>query len=132
MFMRKCLFACVLLILGSGLKSQESQDSLGKYSYLVQIDKRCAKSKATGFFARYHQRLFFITAAHCLTGWDPMAFKPIENFPDTIFIRLSNDTSNVSFLPIPVAGIKKNTKPFHQLETPDVFVVEIKNARKYK
>ena len=132
MFMRKCLFACVLLILYSGLHSQQLQDSLGKYSYLVQIDERCTKTKATGFFARYQQRLFFITAAHCLTGWDPIAFKPFENFPDTIFIRLSNDTSNVSFLPLPVAGIKKNAKPFHQLETPDVFVVEIKNARKYK
>jgi len=130
--MRKCLFACVLLIFQIALQGQDLQDSLGKYSYLVQIDKRCQKTQATGFFARYQQRLFFISAAHCLTGWDPVAFKPIENFPDTIFIRLSNDTSNVSFLPLPVAGIKKKTKLFHQLEAPDVVVVEIKNGKKYK
>ncbi|RYZ25785.1 MAG: hypothetical protein EOO10_17360 [Chitinophagaceae bacterium] len=130
--MRKCLFACVLVFLYAILQAQELQDSLGKYSYLVQIDKRCKKTQATGFFARYQQRLFFISAAHCLTGWDPVEFRPIENFPDTIFIRLSNDTSNVSFLPLPVAGIKKKAKPFHQLEAPDVVVVEIKNGKKYK
>jgi hypothetical protein len=131
MFMWKCLFACVLLFVHSALHAQELHDSLGKYSYLVQIDKRCKKTQATGFFARYQQRLFFITAAHCLTGWDPVAFKPIENFPDTIFIRLSNDSSKLSFLPLPVAAIKKSSKPFHQLEKPDVVVVEIKNGKKY-
>ena len=130
--MPKCLFAFIAIFISAISYSQDAPDSLGKYSYLVRIDKRCVNAQATGFFARYQQRLFFITAAHCLTGWDPIAFKPIENFPDTIFIRLSNDTSNVSFLPLPVAGIKKSSKPFHQLESPDVYVVEIKNGKKYR
>jgi hypothetical protein len=130
--MKTCLFALILSTISPSLYAQDLPDSLGKYSYLVQIDKRCEQAQATGFFVRYQQRLFFITAAHCLTGWDPVAMKPIENFPDTIFIRLSNDTSQLTYLPLPVRGFKKTVKPFNQFETPDVFVVEIKNAKKYK
>ena len=130
--MKTCLFAFCFLGLHLSLFCQDLQDSLGKYSYLVQIDKRCEKTQATGSFVRYQQRLFFVTAAHCLTGWDPFAMKPIENFPDTIFIRLSNDTSQLRYLPLPVAGFKKATRPFNLFEAPDVFVVEIKNAKKYK
>ena len=130
--MKTCLFALTLLTTPLSLLCQDGPDSLGKYSYLVQIGKHCKKTQATGSFVRYQQRLFFVTAAHCLTGWDPVAMKPIENFPDTIFIRLSNDTNRLSYLPLPVASIKKATRPFNLLETPDVFVVEIKNAKKYK
>jgi hypothetical protein len=129
--MRKYLLLLSMVGMIEGLQAQDASDSLSKYSYLVQIDKQCGKTHATGFFARYKERLFFITAAHCLTGWDPFNFKQIENFPDTVFIRLSNDTGNVTFLPLPISGIKKATKPFRGYESPDVYVVEIKDAKKY-
>jgi hypothetical protein len=111
--------------------AQDLSDSLSKYSYLVQTNDKGLRSQATGFFVRYQHRLFFITAAHCLTGWDPFMFKKIENFPDTVFIRLSNDTSQLNYLSLPIAGIKKAAKPFREYESPDVHVVEIKDAKKY-
>ena len=129
--MRTCLFSCFLFCLFHSVHAQDLQDSLSKYSYLVQTDKQCEKSAATGFFVRYDKRLFFVTAAHCLTGWDPVSLKNIDGFPDTIYIRLSNDTSKFSYLPLPVNGIKKTAKAFRDSETPDVVVVEIKNPRKY-
>lgn len=111
--------------------AQDLTDSLSKYSYLIQAKENGASSQATGCFVRYKGRLFFLTAAHCLTGWDPFQFKQIENAPDTVYIRLSNDTSKLKFLPLPVAAIKKATKPFREYESPDVYVVEIKEAKKY-
>ncbi|MDQ6609030.1 MAG: hypothetical protein M3Y85_04335 [Bacteroidota bacterium] len=113
-------------------KAQDLHDSLSKYSYLVQTNEKGLKSQATGFFVRHQNRLFFITAAHCLTGWDPFRFKQIENFPDTVFIRLSNDTSHLKYLPLPISGIKKTAKRFREYESPDVYVVEIKEAKKYR
>lgn len=129
--MRKCFFIVFLFGFFKAVVSQDLSDSLSKYSYLVQINEKGIKSQATGFFARYKHRLFFITAAHCLTGWDPFSLKKIENYPDTVFIRLSNDTSNVKYLPLPVSGIKKTAKPFRAHESPNVYVVEIKEAEKY-
>lgn len=129
--MRKCFVALALFIFLKA-PAQQLDDSLSKYSYLVQTNNKQSKSQATGFFVRYRHRLFFITAAHCLTGWDPFGFKQIENFPDTVFIRLSNDTSKLKFLPLPVLRIKKTAKPFHVYENPDVYVVEIKEAKKYR
>lgn len=128
--MWKC-FLALALFLSLRAPAQESDDSLGKYSYLIQTNNKESKSQATGFFVRHRQRLFFITAAHCLTGWDPFGFRRIENCPDTVFIRLSNDTSQVKFLPLPVLHIKEAAKPFHAYEYPDVSVVEIKDAKKY-
>lgn len=107
-------------------------DSMSKYSYLIQIKAGDAKTQATGFFARYQHRLFLVTAAHCITGWDPFRFQKIEGFPDTVFIRTSNDTSKLHFLPLPVAGIKQNTRPFREYETPDVCVIEVKNPAAYR
>ncbi len=128
--MKKCFFTLAFFGL-LNLSAQDLHDSLSKYSYLVQTNDKGLKSQATGFFARYRDRLFFITAAHCLTGWDPFTFQRIENYPDTVFIRLSNDTSNVKYLPLPIAGIKKTSKPFREYESPDVYVVEIKDSKKY-
>jgi hypothetical protein len=128
--MRKCFLALTLLVFFKA-SAQDLADSLSKYSYLVQTNENGVKSQATGFFVRHQHRLFFITAAHCLTGWDPFRFKPIENFPDTVFIRMSNDTSKLKYFPLPIAGIKKAAKPFREYETPDVYVVEIKDPRKY-
>lgn len=113
------------------VSAQDLNDSLSKYSYLLQTNEKGIKSQATGFFVRYQQRLFFITAAHCLTGWDPFVFKPIKDFPDTVFIRVSNDTSHLKYLSLPIAGIKKTAKPFREYESPDVYVVEIKDPKKY-
>src|ERR1700712_2868885 len=111
--MRK--YFIVLVIFGFfKTAAQDLSDSLSKYSYLVQTNENGLKSQATGFFVRHQRRLFFITAAHCLTGWDPFRFKQIENFPDTVFIRLSNDTSNLKYLPLPISGIKKAAKPFRE------------------
>ena len=124
-------FLSFLLLLFIKAFPQDLHDSLSKYSYLVQSNEKGLKSQATGFFARYQRRLFFITAAHCLTGWDPFNFRRIENFPDTVFIRLSNDTSKLEYLRLPVATIKKSAKPFREYESPDVCVVEIKDAKKY-
>ena len=129
--MRTCLFSCFLFCIFSTVHSQDFGESVSKYSYLVQTDKRCEKSQATGFFVRYDKRLFFVSAAHSLTGWDPVALKDQENFPDTIFIRLSNDTSRFSYLSLPVGNIKKTAKAFRDYEAPDVVVVEIKNPKKY-
>jgi hypothetical protein len=122
-----------MLVFFSAFKAstQDLSDSLSKYSYLVQTNEKGLKSQATGFFVRYKHRLFFITAAHFLTGWDPIRFKPIENFPDTVFIRLSNDTSNLKYLPLLISGIKKTAKPLPEYESADVYVVEIKEAKKY-
>ena len=106
-------------------------DSLSKYSYLLQTKTAGSKMQATGFFARYGPRLFFVTAAHCVTGWDPFLFRRVENFPDTLFIRLSNDTSRLHYLPLPVTDIKKTVEPFREYESPDVYVIEIKNPQKY-
>lgn len=105
-------------------------DSLSKYSYLVQTKVGC-KTQATGFFVRYQHRLFFVTAAHCITGWDPFRFQKIEDFPDTVFIRTSNDTGKLHYLALPVAGIKQTTQPFREYEKPDVCVVEVRNPSAY-
>src|SRR5215204_4769293 len=129
--MRICLFAFLLLAFYSISFSQDLPDSLGKYSYLVQIDKRCMKSQSTGFFARYQQRLFFITTARYIAGWEKPGVETVENKPDSIYIRLSNDTSKVSYLSLPVAGIKKSTKTLQSTGSPDMIVIEIKNAKKY-
>ena len=110
---------------------QDLTDSLGKYSYLIQTKAAGGKTQATGFFARYQHRLFFVTAAHCLTGWDPFRFQKIEGFPDTVFIRTSNDTSKLHYLRLPVADIKQTTQPFREYEKPDVYVIEIKNPSAY-
>jgi hypothetical protein len=122
-----------LLLLGYffTVSSQDLSDSLSKYSYLIQAKTAGHKMQATGFFARYQRRLFFVTAAHCITGWDPFQFKKMENFPDTLFIRTSNDTGKLSYLSLPVADIKRSTQPFHDYETPDVYVIETKNPKKY-
>ena len=124
-------FTLLLLFLFFEASSQDFGDSMRRYSYLIQAKTQGSKLQATGFFARYQNRLFFVTAAHCITGWDPFTFKRIESFPDTLFIRMTNDTSKLHYLPLPVADIKRNTQPFHEYETPDVYVVEIKNPKRY-
>lgn len=129
--MRKYYFILALFICFKA-SAQDLSDSLGKYSYLIQTNEKGRKSQATGFFARYQQRLFFITAAHCITGWDPFTFKAINNFPDTVSIRLSNDTSKLIYLRLPISGIKKASKPFREYESPDVYVIEIKEPKKYR
>jgi hypothetical protein len=121
----------LLLFIAFTASTQDLTDSLSKYSYLIQIKTAGSKMQATGFFARHQQRLFFVTAAHCVTGWNPFEAQKVENFPDTIFIRMSNDTSHVQFLPMPVAGIKQRAKPFREYESPDVYVIEIKNPKAY-
>ncbi len=125
-------FTLLLLAVFFTASSQELDltDSLSKYSYLIQTKAGC-KAQATGFFARYQHRLFFITAAHCITGWDPFRFQKIDGFPDTVFIRTSNDTSKLRFLALPVAGIKQATQPFREYDRPDVCVIEIKNPSAY-
>lgn len=129
--MRK-LYATFLLAVCLKASSQDLGDSLSKYSYLIQTKKNEVQSQATGFFVRHQQRLFFVTAAHCLTGWDPFSFRRVEDFPDTVFIRMTNDTSRLRFLSLPVAGIKQKTLPFREYESPDVLVVEIRNPKAYK
>lgn len=124
-------FTLVLLVLFFSASSQDLGDSLNKYSYLIQAKTAGRTIQATGFFARHQQRLFFITAAHCLTGWDPFQFRKVDDFPDTVLIRMSNDTSRLHFLHLPVAGIKQAAKPFREYESPDVFVIEIKNPKAY-
>lgn len=124
-------FTLVFLALFLCSASQDLTDSLSKYSYLIQAKTPGTKLQATGFFARYQQRLFFITAAHCITGWDPFQFKKIDGFPDTLFIRTSNDTGRLHYLSLPVADIKRSTQPFHDYEVPDVYVIEIKNPKRY-
>lgn len=127
----RTFFTLHLLAVFAAASSQDLTDSMSKYSYLIQI-KAGDRAQATGFFARYQRRLFFVTAAHCITGWDPFRFQKIEDFPDTIFIRMSNDTSKLHFLALPVAGIKQATLPFREYEKPDVCVIEIKNPSAYR
>ncbi|HVF96683.1 MAG TPA: hypothetical protein VM871_05155 [Flavisolibacter sp.] len=126
------IFLLFLLILAySKTPAQiDLTDSLSKYSYLIQAKDR-SSTQATGFFVRYQHRLFFITAAHCLTGWDPFRFRSIENAPDTVYIRLSNDTSKLKYMPLPLADVKKTARPFREYEAPDVCVIEIKDPKKY-
>jgi len=124
-------FTLLFLALFFTVSAQDLTDSLSKYSYLIQAKTVGSQMQATGFFARYQHRLFFVTAAHCITGWDPFQFRKIDNFPDTLFIRTSNDTSRLHYLPLPVADIKRSAQPFHDYEAPDVFVVEIKNPKNY-
>ncbi|MBS1743951.1 MAG: trypsin-like peptidase domain-containing protein [Bacteroidetes bacterium] len=66
--------------------SQDNIDSLDKYSYSIVGD--CAKGRyyGTGFFISDNNRLFFITAKHCLTGCDGETKNSI--YPDTMFINL--------------------------------------------
>jgi hypothetical protein len=37
----------------------------------------------------------------------------------------------LKYLPLSISGIKKAAKPFREYESPDVYVVEIKDAKKY-
>ncbi|HEX8316391.1 MAG TPA: hypothetical protein VF609_15415 [Flavisolibacter sp.] len=127
--MRKCLFSFFLTALPIVLLAQ-NLDSMGKYSYLVLTEKGCGKQQATGFFARYQHRLFFVTAAQSLAGWQAGAQKPGDNVPDTIFIRLSNDTGRISYLPLPVANLVKANPPGNS-EGPGVYVTEIMNGKNY-
>lgn len=128
--MKACLIILWLAACGAA-SSQDLTDSLSKYSYLIQAGKGKSRTQATGFFARYQNRLFFVTAAHCVTGWDPFRFRRVDNSPDTLHIRLSNDTAKLRYLPLPVANIKATAQPFREYESPDVYVVEIGNARAY-
>ncbi len=128
--MRKSFLGLLLFVFFTS-KAQEPEDSLSKYSYMVQMSREGIKSQATGCFVRHEGRLFFISTAHLLTGFDPVQFRAIDNYPDTVFIRLSNDTSKLQFLPLPILSMKRKSKPFHEYESPDVYVVEIKDAKKY-
>jgi hypothetical protein len=129
--MRKLYFLLLFIVLQVAAFSQDdSLEALRNYSYLIK-GKEGSGLQATGFFARYQSRLFFITAAHCLSGWDPFRFRPVSNFPDTVYIRLSNDTSKLRYLPVPVASIKQHTRPFREYETPDVYILEIKHPKNY-
>lgn len=130
--MKKCLLFFFVFVCCQAHGQIDLTDSLSKYSYLIQAKDKTSPSQATGFFVRHERRLFFITAAHCLTGWDPFQFRQIENTPDTVYIRLSNDTSKLKYMPLPLADIRKTARPFREYESPDVCVVEIKDPKKYK
>lgn len=112
--------------------SQEKQNELAKYSYQVQLTRQCSTSQALGFFVRYEQRLFFVTTSQCVTGWDPLAAQTATALSDTLFVRLSADTSKVTYLPLPVAQIKKTARRYSDVDAPEIYVMEVKNPRKYK
>lgn len=127
--MLKRLFSFFLACIPLVLLAQDLS-SMGKYSYLVQTEKGCGKQQATGFFARYQQRLFFVTAANCFTGWQADAQKLTGSVPDTIFIRMSNDTGSISYLPLPIKNLKR-ANPIGKADGPDIYVTEIKNGKNY-
>ena len=129
--MWKFLFAFFLLCFSAMAQGQDILNTLGRYSYQVQLNKQCVTPQAMGFFVRYEQRLFFITTARCVTGWDPVKTKLDEDFPDTIFIKIAADTSKAAYLPLPISEIKKTAKRFKEIESPDVYVLEIKNPKRY-
>jgi len=70
-------------------------DTLDKYSYIIVTTDLHTKKEdvATGFFYRYNNKLFLVTAYHVLTGYDVLnkAFKDIRPDTMTVWYRDSTD-----------------------------------------
>jgi|GEM_PF-6683642 len=125
----RVFFAVLILMLFSiAAYSQNEQNNLDKYSYLVQTNRQETAPQAIGFFVRYQTRLFLITSTCFLKTDKQITPATLAKYPDTLYVQSSTDTSSTAHLALPVIRLKKASKA---TEESDICVVEIKNPKRY-
>ena len=117
-----------LLLCSAAAYSQNIQNTLDRYSYLVQTSRQEADPQAIGFFVRYETRLFLITSTCFLNTEKQIASEKSSHHPDTLYVQSSTDTSRTSQIAMPIVRLKKATK---SREASDICIVEIKNPKRY-
>ena len=108
-------------------------DSLKKYSYLVSgIINDHSAVIGTGFFIKKNASVYFITAAHVVTGWNALEKKWNKDDPDTFFVKLTDKATGEDVLcSIDVSASKKRLVPFSIWDKPDIFIYKIKKPSSY-
>lgn len=113
-----------------------STDSLSKYSYVLygrQKENRNKGKGGTGFFIRYENTLYFITADHLLSSFDQLTQEKEKPYPDTFFIKLfTKETNKDTFYPLDITTLKKITKKVPPFGGPDALVVNADKLKDYK
>lgn len=113
----------------SNMTTPQPDVNLQKYSYFIfGVKTPNTINQGTGFFVREQERLFFITAAHTITGWSPITGKNDPGpLPGDIFqLRLYKDNTEV-FIPLDFSKHKQSYVKKLGFDQPDLFVMEIKN-----
>jgi hypothetical protein len=111
----------------SGLENKD--DRFSDYSYLIygyNADRQ--RATGTGYFYSYKGQSYFITAGHCVTGWDPISYKFDSSWPDNLKICLKTKSGHFREYSVNAKPYKESTIPFHIHEKPDIFITKIDNA----
>jgi hypothetical protein len=121
------------------LNNSTDNDSLARYSYQLWGSIPLSNSGkhmiivGTGFFVRDGDRISIVTAAHVLNGTyiekDRKLKRPI--FPDTMFIRVFDDSGTVDSIPLNIKSIKDSTSPYFYYERPDIIVLPVHVPAKF-
>jgi hypothetical protein len=107
--------------------SQQSEESLSKYSYLIygSVNSKTLE-KGTGFFIRNNGKLFLLTANHVLTGWDCNHYYHKSPFPDTMYVRVNRlNSADFDFIPINISKFKRIDFNYYYYQKPDICIYEM-------
>lgn len=100
------------------------QDSLGFVKF--------KSTHGTCFFTKIEDKIFLVSAKHTLLPFTKGDDKNHLDFPDTLKVRLEDMSGNVVFHNIDIRIIKDTISNFLLLLEPDIFMIEFKDAVKYK
>jgi len=135
--MKLIYYSVVFLLLFSCLRPRSTVqkphfDNFKDYSYLlfqgkIRGEKNSISGVATGFFVKYHDTLYLVSAEHVLTGNDPFRVIRIDSLsPDflTFYYNTSNNTVK-GFENLYLDSIKKANPPRYIKNHPDLITLPV-------
>jgi len=106
-------------------------DSLKKYSYFIYGGDTNSIESGTCFFYREKNKLYLVTAAHTITGYDPIENRTVDNWPTTFYIRLfRSGETNFEFISFDVSAILKSYTKTPFWDAPDLIILNATNLLK--
>jgi len=108
--------------------------SLSKFSYLIYA--KMAPSLAvhgTACFIKYNKDTFLVTAAHVITGWNPVTSSLEYITPNIFSVMIYNsDTKLSDTLLLDITYFKENSIKSFYYASPDIFLTKVSLLPKYE
>ena len=134
-------FWLVLFVYNLSFGQNLDSSDLKKYSYLIfgfydvhdSSGFKTFKSKqGTCFFAKYHNKVFLISAKHTLLPLEGKSSTIGVNFPDTLKVRMEDTLGNNVYHNLDTHKIIDAISSNFLYNDPDVFIIEFEGASRYK